>query len=142
MTQANMQYSQGTGSQQLTSAGATNVGQTAITGMNNYRSGVAGQEAAAQQGGQAAVSAQNQAYGTQTSGDNTAIGQQTNYAIGKPSLGDTLGGTLGNVIQGIFAEGGVATEPTIAKLGERGPEAVVPLSSLAQYKSQRYRKAA
>ena len=138
-TQANTQYAQGTGSQQLTAAGAANVGQTAITGMNNYRSGVATGESQAQQGGQAALSSQNTAYGTQTSGDNTSIGQQSNYAIGKPSAGDAAAQTGLGIVKDLFAKGGIATEPTIAKLGERGPEMVIPL---AQYKSMRYGKAA
>ena len=131
LTQAQMQYQQGTGSQQLTSQGAQAVGNAQQAGMASYRSGVAGQEAQAQQGGQAAVQAEQGAYGTQTSGINQATQTQANYAIGKPSLGDQLASGL---VQSLFAEGGVPTEPTIAKLGERGPEMVVPVP---RYKSQR-----
>jgi len=121
--QANTQYAQGTGSQQLTSAGATNVGQTAISGMNNYRSGVAGQEAQAQQGGATAQQTELGAYGTQTSGINSATSTQSNYAVGKPSFGDDLTGLLA----GKIAKGGIVTEPGNYWVGEEGPEAVIPL---------------
>lgn len=47
-----------------------------------------------------------------------------------------IGGVIGNVVGGIgnflsnvlpFAEGGIVTKPTLALIGEAGPEAVVPL---------------
>ena len=60
---------------------------------------------------------------------------QGSFEVGKPSLGDTAGRSA---ISGLFghAEGDIITEPTIGKIGERGPELVVPLSS---YKSRRRR---
>ena len=137
-TIAGTQYSQGTGSAQMTSQGAQATGNARIAGQGAYRSGVAGQQAQAQQGGQAAQQVQLGAYGTQTSGVNSAASGQANFTVGQPSLGDQLGKSLA----GLFADGGVAFEPTIAKIGERGPEAVIPIGPphIARYKS--FRKAA
>ena len=69
---------------------------------------------------------------------NSAASGQANFTVGQPSLGDQLGKSLA----GLFADGGVAFEPTIAKIGERGPEAVIPIGPphIARYKS--FRKAA
>lgn len=124
LEEAQMQYSQGTGSQQLTSQGAQTVGNAQIAGRNTYLSGVTGEQQLAQQGGQNTVSAQNQTYGTETSGLNTNTANQANYAIGKPSAGDTA---TNGLITSIFGEGGIADKPTVARLGERGPEMVLPL---------------
>ena len=134
VNQANTQYSQGTGSQQLTSQGAQATGNARIAGQSAYRSGVAGQQGMAQQGGQAAQQTQLGAYGTQTSGVTSNATGQAGFETNKSSLGDAAGKAL----TGLFAEGGVADHPMIAKLGEKGPELVVPL---AQYKSMRERKA-
>jgi hypothetical protein len=130
-----MQYNEGTGSQQLTSQGAQTVGGANIAGEAAYRSGVAGQEQQAQAGGATAQQTELGAYGTQTSGINSAASGQANFSVGKPSLGDSAGKALTS----LFAEGGVAFEPTIAKLGERGPEAVIPLGPphVPRYKSFR-----
>lgn len=130
-----MQYGEGTGSQQLTSGGAQTVGNAQMAGRNTYLSGVAQQQAQAQQGGQAAQQTQLGAYGTQTSGINQAASSQGNFVVGRPSLGDQVGKSLAS----LFAEGGVAFEPTVAKLGERGPEAVIPIGppKMARYKSMR-----
>jgi hypothetical protein len=136
---AQQQYGQGTGSAQLTSQGAQTVGAAQQAGEAAYRSGVAGQESQAQQGGQSAQQTELGAYGTQTSGINSAASSQGNFSIGKPSLGDQLGKS----VAGLFAEGGVAFEPQIARLGESGPEAVIPIGPPHQYpRYKSFRKAA
>ena len=44
-------------------------------------------------------------------------------------IGKTVGGTIGNALHAIgLAEGGIVTQPTLAVVGEAGPEAIVPLS--------------
>lgn len=130
-----MQYGQGTGSAQLTAQGAQSVGAARMAGQNTYLGAVAGQQAQAQQGGQAAMQAQLGAYGTQTSGITQNASSQGQFETNKASLGDTAGKSFVNAAAGLFAEGGVATEPTLAKLGERGPEMVVPLTP--RYRSTR-----
>ena len=125
------QYQQGTGSQQLTSTGAQTTGAARIAGQGAYRSGVAQQQQLAQQGGQQAVQQQLGAYGTQTSGANAAASGQAGIEVGKASGGDTAIRAL----TGLFDTGGVATEPTVAKIAEHGPEMVIPLNG--RYRSQR-----
>lgn len=139
VNQANTQYAQGTGSAQLTSAGAQATGNARMQGQSAYRSGVAGQQGMAQQGGQAAQQAQLGAYGTQTSGLTGNASAQGSFETNKASLGDTAAKQVTN----LWAKGGVATEPTIAKIAEHGPEMVVELpqsgGKMAPYKSSRYR---
>lgn len=128
-------YQQGTGSAGMTSQGAQTLGGARMTGEGAYRSGVAQQQGMAQQGGQAATQAQLGAYGTQTQGINSNTGSQASFAVGKPSLGDTLGQGLSGLLTGGGKEqGGIVTEPEITKLGEHGPEMVIPLG---RYKSKR-----
>jgi hypothetical protein len=53
-------------------------------------------------------------------------------ALGKiPGLG-ALGSVVGGAIKGIpgLAAGGIVTQPTLAMIGEAGPEAVIPLNRL------------
>ncbi len=53
-------------------------------------------------------------------------------ALGKiPGLG-SLGNFVGGAIKGIpgLATGGIVTQPTLAMIGERGPEAVIPLDRM------------
>jgi hypothetical protein len=128
--EAKTRYEQGVGSQQATSQGAKTVGDARIAGEGAYRSGVAQQQGMAQQGGQAAQQTQLGAYGTQTSGINQAASSQGNFEVGKPSLGDQLGKSLA----GLFEKGGVAFEPTLAVVGEHGPEYVGPVGALEREK--------
>ncbi|MHB1907747.1 MAG: hypothetical protein ACYCQJ_02605 [Nitrososphaerales archaeon] len=44
------------------------------------------------------------------------------------NAGNSISNAIGSVIPG-FASGGIVTQPTLAMIGEEGPEAVVPLSS-------------
>ena len=105
-----------------------------MAGQNTYLQGAAGQEAGARQGAQAAQQTQLGAYGTQTSGLNNAANSQGSFEVGKPSFGDSLAKGLSGALTGgataaagLFARGGVASKPTLARLGERGPEMVIPL---------------
>jgi phage-related protein len=47
-----------------------------------------------------------------------------------PDIGGAVGGLIGK-IPGL-AEGGIVTGPTLAMVGEAGPEAVIPLSRMGQ----------
>lgn len=131
-TQANVNntgYAQGTGSQQLTSAGAQATGNARIAGQNTYLGAVAGQGAQAQSGGQNALSNQNQAYSTQTQGLTTGTSNLGSYRA-NPS--NTLAGQaapwLG--LAGSVAhsdKGNVFTEPTVTTIAEKSPELIVRL---------------
>jgi trimeric autotransporter adhesin len=131
-TQANVSntaYAQGTGSQQLTSQGAQAVGNARITGQNTYLGAVGGAASQAQQGGQAAMGAQQSAYGTQTSGLVSGTSALGSY---RASPSTTAAGETSGILGGIGslipkATGGVITKPTLVKVGESGPEAVVKL---------------
>lgn len=134
--QANQQaYQQGTGSAQLTSGGAQTVGNADIAGKAAARAGTANLAGFAQTGGNQAATQQNTAYGTQTSGLNSSAASQGNFINGKPSLGDTAAATAVKTGFGLLgaAKGDIVNEPQIRKIGERGPEMVIPLGG-------RYRK--
>lgn len=143
-TQANVnnsRYAQGTGSQQLTSKGAETTGNARIAGEGAYRTGVQGQQALSQQGGQAALGAQQAAFQTQTTGQNQNAGIQSQFEVQKPSFGDSLGkvgaqtiGTGLGLFGGGHADGAIITEPETTTLGEQGPELVVPIG---RYRSAR-----
>ena len=111
----------GTAADQAESARATGIANQRIAGQGAYRSGVAGQQTAAEQGAETATNQQNTTYGTQTAGANAAATGQSGFEVQKASLGDKLGTSLAT----LFAKGGVAEEPTMAKVGEHGPEAIV-----------------
>lgn len=64
-----------------------------------------------------------------------ALGAATDFA---DSAGDFLGG-LGDFLP--LAEGGIVTKPTLALVGEAGPEAVIPLSGAGSVKLQPFNSA-
>jgi hypothetical protein len=62
----------------------------------------------------------------------TAIGLIADLvrAIGKiPGVG-AIGGLIGKIDIPGFADGGIVTRPTLAMVGEKGPEAIIPLSQM------------
>ncbi len=125
------QYNQGTGSAQLTSGGAQTVGNSRIAGQGAYRSGVAGQQAAAQQGGQAAVGQQQSAYGTQTTGLNSSTATAANMKTNQPSV---IGDITGLAKAFGAKDGEVISEPSIRLVGEDGPEWIAPVQSRSRYR--------
>lgn len=129
-TQANVNntgYSQGTGSAQLTGAGAQTVGNARIGGQNTYLNTVAGAGNQAQQGGQAALGSQQNAYNTQASNLSSSTGNLGSYRNGKPSVVSQATGILNAVVP--KATGGIITEPTVVKIAENGPEWIGPVGS-------------
>lgn len=129
-------YGQGVQTAQDTAAGATAVGGARMAGQGAYRAGVTQQQGLAQEGGQNAIQAQNTALATRTSGitgagSNATSDQGNNQRNSIVNQAATLGSAF-------LEKGGIITEPTIATVGEHGPEKIVPLGS---YRS-RERKAA
>jgi hypothetical protein len=121
----NTEYGQGTNSAQLTAGGATNVGQTRIGGEAAYRAGVAGQQASAQQGGENAVTQQQNAYNTQTTGLNSSGSNRVEEETG--NIKGSATNQAASIISAIGKKGAIVTEPTKMMLGEDGPEKVIPL---------------
>lgn len=119
------QYAQGTQTGQLTSKGAETTGNARIAGQGAYRQGVTQQQGMAQQGGQAAVGQQLGAYDTQTRGTTSAVSGRAGY-----ETSGTGNSALNQAIKAGAAfldDGAIVTEPTLAVVGERRPEAIVPM---------------
>jgi hypothetical protein len=138
---ATMRYGQGTGSAAATSQGQQTLGGARMAGQTAERSGLAGQEQFSQTGGQQAAQNQLGAYGTQTSGLNSAASSQGSFINGKPSLGDSLASGFAKSVTGLLgppgaAKGDIITEPQIRKIGESGPEMVIPLGGRYKKKMQ------
>jgi hypothetical protein len=51
-------------------------------------------------------------------------------AMGKIPVVSTIGGLIGKIDIPGFADGGIVTGPTLAMVGEKGPEAIIPLSQM------------
>lgn len=111
-------------------------------GLNYYQ----GQNAQANQNAENAQGRQVQTYGTQATGTNQAAGLQEQASQNPGLFGKIVGGVTGAVKavgggQGIAAigamgDGGVVDKPTLAVIGEDGPEAVVPLGYRSRAKTR------
>jgi len=88
----------------------------------------AGQEAQSNSNAQGAYGRQQQGYATQTGGVNQATGTAQS-ASQNPSTFDKLVGGLSGAAAAFLDDGGIATEPTLAVVGEHGPEKIVQLGS-------------
>lgn len=130
--EAGQRYGQSVGSAQATAKGAATVGDARIQGGKDYRTGVAGQENLAAQGGNEALKNQNATYNTTTQGLNQSAAGQGAFINGKASLGDTLGKDFSHAVTSWAsapnaAKGDIITEPETRTIGEAGPELVVPI---------------
>jgi hypothetical protein len=138
-------FGQGNTVAQETAAAGQNIGNARMAQQQaglGLQAGTQATQAANQQG---AYGRQQQTYATQAGATNQAAGlglaaSQTPTTTDKVVGGVTgfLGGLAGG---GFLEEGGVATEPTLAVLGEDEPEMVVPLGGTHQPPgmSQNYR---
>lgn len=142
-------YGRGMAANTALSNRAAGVGDTRLNQQNLARNYYTGQSGQANANAEAARQRQLGAYATQTSGTNqaTAIGEQ---AASRPALWEKIANTaLGAVgaatgagfipkpkpkSGGAMAEGGVVSSPTVALLGEEGPEMVTPLTYRARAK--------
>jgi hypothetical protein len=141
---ANQATGQGLATQADTARSAR-TGQVAnqrITGQNTYRGYVSDQQGRQQQGSQNAGSQTINAYGTQGGLQNQATGQGMQGAQAKdnkPGILDKVLGAAGGVMTGVgalktaFEHGGIADKPTLAMIGERGPEKVIKLKKFGRY---------
>ena len=116
-------YNQGVGSAQATSAGAQAVGNARMAGQGAYRAGLANQQSASQTGAQNASTNKQAALGTAATGLSQGTQTLSNYKSSSP----TLTGQATGLINAILDEGAIATQPTEAIVGERGPEEIVKL---------------
>jgi phage-related minor tail protein len=65
---------------------------------------------------------------------NNIIGAINSVKSAAASIGGGIGGAVGGAFNNVihaFATGGIVTGPTLAMVGEAGPEAIIPLSSFA-----------
>lgn len=119
-------YDRGASANQALSTRYGQVGTTQLGQQNKGGDYLAGQGAQAQQGSQTATGQQVGAFQATTGAGNQSAAA-TNAALNTPGLGDKIfGGILGAVSK--FEDGGIADQPTLATIGEAGPEMVVPLS--------------
>lgn len=127
-------FNQGNTTAQENSQGAQTTGNARIAGDTSYRNYLTSQQGAAQSGKQTATGQQIQNFGTQTQGTNaaTATGSQAATAkAGQPTTGDKIIGGVTGALGGLASfleDGGIATEPTLAVVGENGPEEVKDMS--------------
>jgi hypothetical protein len=128
----NTAFTQGDTTQQQTAAGAQAVGNARIAGNNAYIAGEQGQQSSAQQGGENALAAQQQAYSTETGGLTGATNTQSNFNTAKnaSSFGTQLAGSvakgIGSLV-GSAATGMTITKPTVMRIAEKQPEIVMPI---------------
>jgi hypothetical protein len=89
-----------------------------------------GQEQMQNSNAQGAYGRQQQGYATQTNGVNQAAGVTQAASQNPTTLDKVMGGIAGGIsgAASFLDEGGIATKPTLAVIGENGPEKVVPLS--------------
>lgn len=140
------QFAQNQANNNTQSARATGVANTRLgaqqTGLNYYT----GQNEQANQNDQAAQNRQVSLYGTQAGATNQAAGLQADAAKQPGTLSKIVGTAIGAVgalgaaggskgIKGL-ADGGVVSKPTVALIGEDGPEMVVPLGYRARAKTR------
>lgn len=115
-----------TGSGRAATVANTRVGQQ-NTGLQLQQ----GQEQQQNQNSQAAYQRELGTYATKVGGVNqaTATSEQANQ---NPGLFDKIAGAatgIAGAAAGFLADGGIATSPTLAVVGEHGPEKIVPMGS-------------
>lgn len=132
-------YTRGMDQNNATSTRAGVVGNTRLAAQDKGRTYYAGQNDQANANEEAARNRQQQTFSTTTSGGNQATNSLVT-ADQKPGLLEKIAGTAigaaGAASKFIKpkADGGVITEPTLAVVGEDGPEMVVPVGYRASAK--------
>ena len=128
------------------SARSGTVANQSIAGQNAVRGYYTGQQGAAQQGAQTATGQGIQSAGTQgalaNQATNTATGAATSES-NKPGIFSKILGAAGGILGGIgaaatglkAADGAVVDKPTMATIGERGPEMIVPVGPRKRYRA-------
>lgn len=132
----NRQTTQETNSQNANTRGmaantalSSRYGQVGNTRLGQQNTGAAGLTGLAQlnsQNANTALGLKNQTIGTVGGVENNAA-QTVTGAQQQPGIGSKLLGAGLGAAAAFFEDGGIATEPTNAILGENGPEAVIPL---------------
>jgi len=125
-TNSGNNYTRGVTANNALSSRYGTVGNTRLGQQNTGAAGLAGIQQTESGNANTALGLKNQTIGTAGGVENGAAGvvtgAQTQPGIGSKILGAGLGALAA------FEDGGIATEPTLANLGESGPEAVIPLS--------------
>jgi hypothetical protein len=135
MQQNQYNTSTGTGINQAkdvaNSGRATTVANTRLGQQENALNYYTGQNTQANQNENAAADRAAGIYGTQGSLSNQATGLQQATSQNPSTFQKVMGGVGGalSAVAPMLADGGVVTKPTMAVVGEDGPEAVVPLGN-------------
>jgi len=126
----NTEYGQGVGSAQATAQGAATVGNAQLAGENTVLGAEQGQEGFNQQGATNSLQQQEGAYGTENQLIDNSVAAGGNFKNGSPTFAGQAGGLINSFTggQGVFADGGLVSQPTIGIVGEAGPEMIVPVN--------------
>ncbi len=129
------------------SARATGVADTRLAQQTQARNYYQGQDQQANQNAENAQNRQVQTYGTQAAGTNTAAAQEADAAKQPGMFSKIVGGVTGLIgaaggaatglaaaKKAFSADGGIIDKPTLAVVGEDGPEMIVPLGYRARAK--------
>lgn len=131
----NTRYGQGLTRTNMGSGQAKTVADARVAQQNAAIGNYTGQQQQASANQQAEAGRQVSTYGTQAGATN----QAGSLALGATQVPTTFDKSMG-ALQGVMksmADGGVATEPTTALLGEEGPEMVVKINDRYRARSQR-----
>lgn len=116
---------------------AKTVADTTLAGQQGYRNYLTDQQKTAQQGQQANDTNKINTFANEYGAANNATATGSNAAIAQASGNTALAGSIMSAASGAlagFADGAVITKPTIAKIGERGPERVISLAPRKRYR--------
>jgi hypothetical protein len=142
-------YQQGYQTNTALSGRAAGVGDARMKEGAEARGYYTGQEGQWNSNQQAEYDRQGQTYGQQMGGMSNTTGQLAAWEQRKKPWEKVVGAATGalKAAAPLFADGGVVTEPTLAIVGEAGPEAIVPLryretAKVRPQVAQRYMRAA
>lgn len=137
------EYNQNTGenlasnADQTASGRAKSIADTSLAGQQQYRNYLTGEQGTSQQGQQANDTNRVNAYSSEYGAANNATATGSNAANNQASNNTQLAGSVLSGAAGAlssFADGAVVTRPTVARIGERGPEKVISLAPRKRYR--------
>jgi hypothetical protein len=125
-TNSGNNYNRGVAANTALSTRYGQIANTRLGQQNTGAAGLAGQQQVESQNANTALGLKNQTIGTVGGVENQASGVVTGAQAQPTTTDKIIGAGLGAL--SAFEDGGIATEPTLANLGESGPEAVIPLA--------------
>lgn len=129
-TNSGNNYTRGMAANTALSSRYGQVGNTRLAQQNTGAAGLTNQQQIDSSNANTALSDKNSTIGTVGQVENGASGVVTGAQAQPTTTDKIIGAGLGAL--SAFEDGGIVDEPTLANLGEDGPEAVVPLSPTSQ----------